>query len=154
MRPCPRPGFNDRVQERGPEHWLLLVAAGVALAGLITFGFFVEPSPDGHGTHEKLGLPPCLMMEVAGVPCPGCGVTTSVALAARGRFADAFWNQPFGFFTALVGALMIPWALWAHFAGRNLWDELRRIAGRRTVFAVLVFAGAAWAWKLYLVFRG
>ena len=154
MRPASEAGFNGRVSTRGPEHWLLLAAAAVALAGFVTFGVFVEPDPSGHGTHERLGLPPCLTMKVLDVPCPGCGVTTSVALASRGRFVDAFLNQPFGLFTALVGALLIPWALWGHFTGRNLATEFGRIANRRTVGVVLSFAAAAWIWKLYLELGG
>ena len=130
---------------------MLLSAAVVALAGFLIFGLFVEPSADGHGTHEKLGLPPCMTMEVLGVPCPGCGVTTSVALATRGRFADSFANQPFGLFVALVGLLLIPWAAWGQFTGRDLWVEFKRLATRRVVLSSALFMLVAWGWKVYLI---
>jgi Protein of unknown function (DUF2752) len=32
----------------------------------------------------------CLLKALLGVPCPGCGITTSVALLLRGRFEQAF----------------------------------------------------------------
>lgn len=151
MRLALEAGSNGHVLRRGPEHWLLLAAAGLALAGFLAFGFFIEPSADGSGTHEKLGLPPCMTMEVLGVPCPGCGVTTSVALASRGRITESFINQPFGLFTALVGALLIPWALWGHFRGRDLWVELRRLVGKRVLIASTLLMLGAWIWKLYRV---
>ena len=44
--------------KRSPAHWILLALAGGAVAGFLLFGLFVSPSEDGHGTHEKLGLPP------------------------------------------------------------------------------------------------
>ena len=151
MRPAFGDGSNGRVKERGPEHWMLLAAAALALAGFLTFGLFVEPSVDGHGTHEKLGLPPCMTMEVLGIPCPGCGVTTSVALASRGRLAESFTNQPFGLFVAFVGVLLVPWAVAGHLRGRNLWVEFRRLVGKRALLACSLLLLAAWVWKLYLV---
>ncbi len=54
---------------------------------------------------------------------------------------------------AFVGALLIPWALWGHFRGRNLWVEFRRIVGKRVLVASATLMLAAWVWKLYLCLR-
>ena len=84
--------------------------ACVVLGGGIGLGLYLEPSPTGSGTHTILGLPPCGMLVSTGKPCPTCGVTTSFALAAHGRFGDALVNQPFGlvlFALAVAGVLAL-----------------------------------------------
>lgn len=90
----------------------MLVARAVYLAfGLLSLTVVgvsagLTPSAAGVGTHMQLGLPACGFLARTGWPCPSCGLTTSFALAARGRFADAAFVQPFGFvlFVALLGA--------------------------------------------------
>lgn len=126
-------------------------AAGVALAVLLVLGFAVSPAEEGYGTHEKFGLPPCTSMALFGVPCPGCGVTTSVSLASHGRLMDSFLTQPFGFLIALLGALSIPWALWGHFARRDLYAEFLRLVTKPTLIGLAVIVLAAWGYKLYVV---
>lgn len=66
----------------------------------------LTPSASRLGTHTQLGLPACGFLTRTGWPCPSCGLTTSFALAARGRFGDAAFVQPFGFllFVALLCA--------------------------------------------------
>ena len=108
---------SSQREKRAPEHWILLSMAAATLLGLIVLGVFVAPDDRGYGTHEQLGLPACGVMKVTGIPCPGCGVTTSVALAASGRFADSFVNQPFGLLTALAGAFFVLYSAWTHFSG-------------------------------------
>ena len=69
----------------------LLSSAILAVAANLT------PSASRFGTHMQLGLPACGFLTRTGLPCPSCGLTTSLALAARGRFGDAAFVQPFGF---------------------------------------------------------
>ncbi|MBX3451840.1 MAG: DUF2752 domain-containing protein [Planctomycetaceae bacterium] len=78
---------------------LFLVAGGLGLAAL-------EPDARGFGTHQQLGFPGCTLRTLFGIPCPGCGVTTSLALFARGRFVESAIVQPAGF--ALGTTLMGP----------------------------------------------
>ncbi len=76
---------------------------------------FLQPSVDGHGTHQQLGLPPCPSVLFFDRPCPGCGLTTSWTAFVHGHFAESFHAHPLGpflylFFTATavmsaVGAL-------------------------------------------------
>jgi hypothetical protein len=118
---------------------------------LIVLGVFVDPDPRGFGTHERLGLPPCKPMLWWNVPCPGCGVTTSVALAAHGRFWASIRNQPFGFIVAMAVPAFAAWCLWHALRGRDLNNALHSVRVGRWGF---VLAGAmmlAWIYKVALV---
>jgi hypothetical protein len=69
----------------------------------------LSPDPVGHGTHTQLGLPPCGFLVVTGVPCPGCGLTTSFAHMIRFQIAGAFAANPFGvllFCATVVGVVV------------------------------------------------
>jgi len=80
------------------------LAAAVAggCGALLAFAASLTPNPSGQGTHEQLGLPPCTMVMITGLPCPTCGMTTAFAYAARGRLAAAFQAQPAGLALALA----------------------------------------------------
>ncbi|MBM3289928.1 MAG: DUF2752 domain-containing protein [Candidatus Hydrogenedentes bacterium] len=90
---------------------LRALVAALACAGLIVVATYLTPDPRGLGTHEQLGLPPCISSTYLGVPCPFCGMTTAFALMAHARLTDAVHTQPAGaaFFAvciiALAGAL-------------------------------------------------
>jgi hypothetical protein len=135
---------------RSWEHWILL---GIALAGLVAvaiLGILVHPDPRGFGTHEQLGLPPCKPMVWWNVPCPGCGVTTSVSLAAHGHFWASIRNQPFGFVVAMLLPAFAAWCGWHTLRGRDLNNAVH---GVRVGKWALVLAGvmiAAWIYKLAL----
>ena len=141
------PSIAASTKRRSPEHWIFLVFALLGLTVFLVLGF-LTPDERGFGTHEKLGLPPCGMMELAGIPCPGCGVTTSVSLAANGRFLDSFVNQPFGFLFALASAAFIVWAIVSHFRGRDLFDTIQNLRmGRWSIGVVLVML-ISWVYKI------
>src|SRR5687767_7006253 len=80
----------------------LAVAAG-ALSVLLTAAW-LEPSSRGVGTHVALGMQPCAFLERTGVPCAGCGMTTSFALLVRGRVLSSFIAQPFGMILCFLTA--------------------------------------------------
>ncbi len=65
-------------------------------AGIIAAAACLTPSPDGYGTHTRLNLPPCAFREITGLPCPSCGLTTSMAHMARLEPGRAFFANPFG----------------------------------------------------------
>ena len=46
--------------------------------------------------YAGIELPPCSFQTETGMPCPGCGMTTSMAAMIRGQVAAAFGAQPFG----------------------------------------------------------
>ena len=154
---APEPSRADAAApaaRRSREHALVLALAAVALLGLIVLGSVLEPDPRGVGTHEQLGMRACMTMDLWNVPCPGCGVTTSVTLASRGRFRDAFANQPFGLATFLIAVLFIGWAAVGHLRGRDLWRDLNAWNGRPWLVVLGVLAAVSWAYKLWLVRAG
>jgi hypothetical protein len=69
-----------------------LTAGVVLLAVGALFGLFWAS-----GRYKiKLWPFPCGFKQKYGLPCPGCGVTTSAVTFAQGRILDAFYIQPAG----------------------------------------------------------
>ena len=68
----------------------------LGLTVVLVLAAWLEPDPRGLGTHTQLGLPPCGFLWLTGLPCPGCGLTTSFALMAAGEWLRAFRTQPLG----------------------------------------------------------
>jgi hypothetical protein len=114
-------------------------------------GFLVKPDARGFGTHEQLGLPSCKLMDWTGVPCPGCGVTTSVAFAAQGHVVDALRTQPFGLVVALTIVAVVVWALVGHFQGQDLYEGLRSKRAAKIGIVLAVLLGLGWIYKLVMV---
>jgi hypothetical protein len=135
----------------GGEHWLAVATAFAALAGLVALRFAVRPEPSGFGTHEQLGLPPCRAIDWFGVPCPGCGVTTSVAWFAHGDLAASLATQPFGFLLAMIAAFAAPAAVAWTLARRDFARLALSLNTRRTWRVVAVLLAAAWIYKIAVV---
>jgi hypothetical protein len=81
----------------------LLIA--VVCAAVLFAGAMLHPDASGFGTHRQLGVPACSFQVRTGMPCPSCGLTTSVTAVMHGRFALAVKAQPFGLL--LVAALLM-----------------------------------------------
>lgn len=146
------PGELPRPAEpRGPRgalHWVLLAMLALAPAAVLAIGRGLEPDPRGHGTHEQLGLEPCGFLARTGRPCPGCGVTTSLALLARGRLREAAGLQPLGpaSLAALVAAAL--WGARRHLGGDDLARAFGHLRWRRMVAWSSALVLAAWTYKL------
>ena len=138
---------------RSSLHWVLLAAAPLCWVALGLFRFLLEPDARGFGTHQQLGLKPCASMEWAGIPCPGCGVTTSVTQVAHGQPLTALATQPFGWFVALVLAVYPVWALVQWRRGRDLGDEAFELLNLRRALSVGALMLVAWLYKLGRVFE-
>jgi hypothetical protein len=92
---------------------LLWLAAAAASWPVVALSFWLRPDARGFGTHQQLGLPPCNFQESTGVPCPGCGLTTSFANMAHGHVLDAFAAHLMGpllFAITVAVAVAAPWA--------------------------------------------
>jgi hypothetical protein len=61
------------------------------------------------GVHQQLGLPPCIMLEFLGVPCPSCGMTTSVSLVVHGDPVAAWQANMVGVFLSAGGGWAVAW---------------------------------------------
>jgi hypothetical protein len=138
-------------ERRSPEHWVILGGAVLAIVGLVLLGLLLEPDPRGYGTHEKLGMRPCMPMVLWNVPCPGCGVTTSVTHAMNGDLLGSLRVQPFGLVVLLVVLLSFGWALVGQFRGRDLWNELRALRWSRWMTVLGVLMALAWVYKTAVV---
>ena len=77
----------------------------------------------------------CPLRAVTGVPCPLCGMTTSVTAIGRGRMGEALAANPAGL-VAVVGALLVlvfrpqrlrfpAWALAASIAAMWVFELIR-----------------------------
>jgi len=125
-----RLGFTsrDRIQ--------YLVVIGLA-AALLLIARLLRPSADGVGTHRQLGLPPCAFLHFIGIPCPSCGLTTSVAHAARFHFYQSLTTQPFGLVVFISAVLSIPLSI--YFIRRRVpWSTLDGLRGKNLVIYMLI----------------
>jgi hypothetical protein len=91
--------------------WALL---GAGCASVVSLSAWLQPSANGYGTHRQLGLPPCEFGSMTGIPCPGCGLTTSFAHMAHGHVISGFVAHLMGpplFLMVLFVALYAPYAI-------------------------------------------
>ena len=88
-----------------------LIAFGMLLAGLVTTACCLVPDPAGFGTHEQLGLEPCLTLRLWHTRCPSCGMTTAWSHAVRRQFASAARANVGGVVTCALALVVAPWAL-------------------------------------------
>lgn len=117
------------------------VAVMVLAAGL-------APDARGLGTHQQLGLPPCSLVVLTGLPCPTCGMTTAFAHAARGQFAAAWLAQPAGLMLALGIIAFAGQSLYTAATGRIVrWPGTRWSASKIALIVVVIFLGG-WGFKL------
>ena len=130
------------------EHRFLLLCAAAAVAGLVAIGLLLDPDPRGYGTHEALGFSPCLPMELWNLPCPGCGVTTSVNHAVEGHLLESFRVQPFGFLLFAVAVVFVVTVFGAHFLGRDLGPVFRRTRWKPWVVTTALAMFLAWGYKI------
>ncbi|WP_168164463.1 DUF2752 domain-containing protein [Pirellula sp. SH-Sr6A] len=118
------------------------------LFALLTIAAQLSPATEGLGTHRQLGLPGCTWMEVWGVRCPSCGMTTSWSLAMRGDWVAAARANPAGlllFFQAWITAFYWAWASVRGTSYRSRWFAMGSVG---LMVVALVVAIADWLWKL------
>lgn len=127
--------------------WLVgLVLAPIALVAL---GLWLQPDPRGHGTHEQLGLRACLAPEVLGIPCPGCGWTTSVSLTCHGRLGEAWLTHPMGPIAVALALGVAGWALVQHRRRRDLSLAVARVRWERWGPLLGIAFALSWAFEIW-----
>ena len=128
MRPPTEQSMDDRPPVRSRAHWGVRVALLVTAAGLATVFYVatrVQPyAPDGTplkmASHQSLGMPPCRFKEMADLPCPSCGMTTSFAHLVRGDLWNSLRANWVGTGLAVFCVFLIPWCLASAMRGRYL----------------------------------
>lgn len=125
-----------------------LVGLLVSLPCFLVLGvaWWLSPSSKGYGTHRQLGLPVCSWIRDKGIPCPTCGMTTSVTAMAHGDVAKAFEAQPFGIVLTiglLCGAVV---GLTQVLSGRNILGRLRF----RLWWVLAILGGGLAGWGIKL----
>ncbi len=121
----------------------------VAIVVVMVAAASLEPSPDGHGTHTQLGLPPCGVLLLTGLRCPGCGLTTAFSHMARFELLDAFVANPLGVVLFIVLVALAPVSVLAISRGWTVRSVLQRPVAYR--LATLVLATAVFTWALRTV---
>lgn len=122
-------------------------AIALCCAVLLGLAVWLKPSPDGMGTHQALGLPPCGFVYSTGLPCPTCGMTTSFSLTVRGRILSAIIAQPAGFVLCLVAAIIVGYGSSVALRGKAIWINWDRISARLVLcLAFLILVG--WGFKM------
>jgi hypothetical protein len=108
--------------------WARWSYALLLLGVLIMFGvgLYLTPNPEGHGTHQQLGLPPCTIYFLTERPCPSCGLTTSVSAILHGQFGLAWRANPIGFLIVAAAVAVGLNSLFALVLGRTLRMDFNR----------------------------
>ena len=122
-----------------------LVFLGLPLFVVIT-AFTLTPDPAGHGTHTQLGLPPCGFLVTTGLPCPGCGLTTSFSHMVRLEVVGAARANPFGVALFLVTFFTIPIAAIGLVRGLPVLGTLERLHFEKVI--VLLAASSCVVWLI------
>ncbi len=102
----------------GKPQRIALGIVGVLLVTVWSIAAWLSPNPQGFGTHQQLGLPPCSIIEWLGKPCPACGMTTSWSLLIRGRIGSALYVNVGGTLLGLVALAATPWTLASAWRGK------------------------------------
>lgn len=118
----------------------LVVAA--ACFGAIAAAGWLTPRKAGHGTHTQMGVSGCGFLSRTGYPCPGCGVTTSIAAMARGQVLRAARAQLFGVMLTLTVAAYGLLGLTDVLTGKGLLAKTRP----RLWWAWIALAGLLLGW--------
>ena len=133
----------------GPRARALAAAGSAAIFALLATARGLRPDPRGFGTHERLGLHPCLFRSRFGLPCPSCGMTTSWAWLMRGDPGDAWRASPAGALLLPAAAVLMVWLLVAATRGRApLVDSPAGLGARLAAWAAVLIFGA---WLIRLV---
>ena len=133
------------------EPWVrgILVGIVIGLVGVFAIAIRLDPyrgdgSPRALATHQQLGLPPCTFLEVTGVPCPACGMTTSFSLLVRGDLMNSLRANWVGTLLAGFCLALIPWGVYAIAYGRSLFVRSLERALIGVVLVVLLLTMLRW----------
>lgn len=125
--------------------WLIPPFAFMLILGIARM---LKPDPSGHGTHQALGLPPCLFFAGTGLPCPSCGLTTSFSHLVRLQWSQAFQANPLGPVLFLLFALVAIFSLLEFFGGSTPLRKLLNGQGTGWIYGGVVIYLTVWGGRL------
>jgi hypothetical protein len=135
------------------ERVLLGILSAAAIL-VLAIASSLAPDPRGFGTHEKLGLPPCGLLRMTGIPCPSCGMTTSFAHAVRLELVESARAQPLGLLLAFATAALAIAGPVLTALGTPAFSRIPDGVSRRAGFALLAAIVLAWAYKIVVTLKG
>jgi hypothetical protein len=133
----------------GRDRWAGALLFSACAAILAVARWSARPPVADLTLHAETGG--CIVLDLAGIPCPMCGMTTTFRYLSHGEVLAGFLNQPFGL--VLFGATVAGLALGAV---ECLWPRtrLRRMvrSGRARAGIIGAFLcagmGASWLYKI------
>jgi Protein of unknown function (DUF2752) len=133
-----------------------LAAIAIALAGLVplVIASTVNPNPTGIGTHTRIGLNNCTLIDRTGIPCFSCGMTTSFAHFVRLNLPASLYVQPMGTTVALAATFAFWAGLYIAVTGRPAHRLLRLIPTRYYLTLLFTWGTLAWIWKIAIHLTG
>jgi len=156
---CPQVRQLEAASERdgtGRAELMTRIGAAAGLAGII--GAFVlalalKPDPQGIGTHQQLGMPPCAMYMVTRLPCPTCGLTTAFAHVVRLQIVDAIRVQPFCVVILVIMLLSAAWCAATIVSGNRVsnWLQSRHVNWPRWIWTCVALGLLSWGCKIATV---
>ena len=123
---------------------------GVGLLILLGTAAMLDPNPQGLGTHQQLGLPPCSFIMLFGVRCPACGMTTSWSHLMHAQILQSAHANSGGMLLALTSLILSPWMVASAALGRWWLGPLHPawlVGGAGLIFMV---TSAQWLWRVLL----
>jgi len=163
------PDMTENVESNNPQsvagtaaqpapttlHWFVRV--GIALGGagaIVLLGTaaslqpnVVEVAPGEFrklGTHQGLGLPPCSFREIAGMPCPSCGMTTSWSHTMRGQLLQALEANIGGTLLAISALVYGPYMLISGIRGRWFLFKFNELYAAVIAFTIIAITIVSW----------
>ncbi|MCH8825140.1 MAG: DUF2752 domain-containing protein [Planctomycetes bacterium] len=126
----------------------------LATATVLGIAAYLEPSPEGLGTHTQLyNMPDCGWMVTMDLPCITCGMTTAFSHAANGNLLASFATQPFGAVLAVITAMVFLVSSYVTYTGSQVASVFGRLWGRGAGWILALSATAAWVYKI-LAYKG
>jgi hypothetical protein len=136
-----KPGIFARASRR-QRVW-----AGIVLAVLGALFGLIHLMATGRIDSDRW-LDPCGFKQRFALPCPTCGMTTSVLAFARGRIFEAFYVQPAAALACCIMVIAAFLALLTAVFGiyfRPLDSLFSQIGLKHLLLALIILIAAAWA---------
>jgi hypothetical protein len=114
---------------------------------VLVIAAWLHADTNGHGTHTQLGLSECAWAKYFEAPCATCGMTTSFAYAADGRWLSSLLAQPFGALLTVLTSIVFWGGLHISATGSRLGAAVGPAISTRALVIGTVLFLAAWAFK-------